>query len=338
VPLIICLTPVKNEAWILDLFLRATSRWADHIVICDQGSDDGSREIARTHAKVTLIDNPSPVFNEPERQRLLLEAGRAISRDALLIALDADEILSPEWEDHAEWQRVRACEPGTVIQFRWANLRPGMTDYWLGGLLDLGFRDDGVSPHVGRPIHSPRLPKPDGAPRLVCEAIRVLHYRSYDAARMASKHRWYQCWERLNRTGKDPVTMYRSYHSVEAVPRRKVRRFPAEWMTRYAAQGIDPQGARIEGVYRWDREVLAWFTTHGTAPFRKQSIWDADWQQLRVSTGSTADVSDPRRWRDRLAHAWLRRTQFARRFPLVQLGDWLLRRTWGVDAPLPPGV
>jgi glycosyltransferase involved in cell wall biosynthesis len=337
---IICLTPVKNEAWILDLFLRAASRWADHIVVCDQGSDDGSREIARSHPKVTLIDNPAKEFNEPERQRLLLEAGRAISRDALLIALDADELLSPEWEDHEEWARIRASAPGTVIQFRWANLRPGLRDYWLGGLLDLGFRDDGASPHVGRAIHSPRLPKPAGTPRIVCEAIRVLHYRSYDAARMASKHRWYQCWERLHRTGKDPVTMYRSYHSVEAVPRRKIRPFPAGWTERYAGQGIDPRAVRIEGIYRWDREVLTWFAAHGPGTFRKQSIWDADWQGLRAATPGleSAPVADPRRMRDRAAHAWLRGTQFARRFPLVQLGDWLLRRSWGAEEPLPPPV
>ena len=334
-PPIICLIPVKNEAWILDLCLKAASRWADHIVVCDQGSDDGSRELALTYPKVTVIDNPSPVFDEAARQRLLLDAARAISRDALLFAIDADEILSPEWENHEEWRRVLACAPGTVIQARILNLRPNLDGCWVGHLIDVGFRDDGITQHVGKAIHSSRLPRPEGAPRLKLDAIQVLHYRSYDTARMASKHRWYQCWERLNRTGKDPVTMYRSYHNFEAVPWRKRRRFPAQWPAQYAAQGVDPRAVRIDGVYRWDREVLAFFTSHGTAPFRKQSIWDTDWQQLRASTGSAADVSDPRRWRDRIAHAWLLRTQFARRFPLVQLGDWLLRRTWGVEDLLP---
>jgi len=28
-PTIICLTPVRNKAWILDRFLQATSLWAD---------------------------------------------------------------------------------------------------------------------------------------------------------------------------------------------------------------------------------------------------------------------------------------------------------------------
>jgi len=38
-PLLICMTPVRNEAWILHAFLKATSLWADHIIIADQNSN-----------------------------------------------------------------------------------------------------------------------------------------------------------------------------------------------------------------------------------------------------------------------------------------------------------
>ena len=75
-PTVICLTPVKNEAWILERFLRCASLWADYIIIADQGSDDGSVEIATRFPKVILVENPSSIFNEPERQKLLLEAAR----------------------------------------------------------------------------------------------------------------------------------------------------------------------------------------------------------------------------------------------------------------------
>ena len=78
-PQIICLTPVKNEAWILERFLECASLWADQIIIADQGSDDGSREIARSFNKVQLIENSAKVFNEPERQKLLIEAARSDS-------------------------------------------------------------------------------------------------------------------------------------------------------------------------------------------------------------------------------------------------------------------
>ena len=56
-PTIIVITPVRNEAWVLRAFLEATSLWADYIIIADQMSTDGSREIAKKYPKVVLIDN-----------------------------------------------------------------------------------------------------------------------------------------------------------------------------------------------------------------------------------------------------------------------------------------
>ena len=62
---IIVLMPVKNEAWILPLSLQAASVWADMIILSDQGSTDGSKEIARRFPKVHLIENDSlGEFNE----------------------------------------------------------------------------------------------------------------------------------------------------------------------------------------------------------------------------------------------------------------------------------
>ncbi|GAG56902.1 unnamed protein product, partial [marine sediment metagenome] len=49
-PKIICLTPVKNEAWILDNFIKCASLWADHIIIADQDSTDDARKIAKKYS------------------------------------------------------------------------------------------------------------------------------------------------------------------------------------------------------------------------------------------------------------------------------------------------
>lgn len=53
----IVLTPVFNEAWILPAFLIAMSLWADYIIIADQMSTDGSREIYKEFEKVIVINN-----------------------------------------------------------------------------------------------------------------------------------------------------------------------------------------------------------------------------------------------------------------------------------------
>ena len=101
-PIIICLTPVKNEAWILERFLRCASLWADHIIVADQASEDGSREIAQRFEKVTLIRNESSDYSEAARQRLLIaQPHREIAGPRLLVALDADDCLTANYIDRA---------------------------------------------------------------------------------------------------------------------------------------------------------------------------------------------------------------------------------------------
>ena len=95
-PVVICLTPVRNEEWILDRFLRCASLWADHIIVADQGSDDRSREIARSFPKVTLIRNDSAEFNEPERQKMLIDAARQIPGPRLLISRSEPPPRTPD--------------------------------------------------------------------------------------------------------------------------------------------------------------------------------------------------------------------------------------------------
>src|SRR5437773_12541499 len=55
---VVVVTPVRNEAWILERFLSVTSRFADHIIVADQRSSDDSRAICSRYGKVTVIDNP----------------------------------------------------------------------------------------------------------------------------------------------------------------------------------------------------------------------------------------------------------------------------------------
>ena len=46
-PTVIVICAVRNEAWILPRFLAVASHIADHIIVADQGSTDGSRDICR---------------------------------------------------------------------------------------------------------------------------------------------------------------------------------------------------------------------------------------------------------------------------------------------------
>lgn len=310
---IVCLTPVKNEAWILDRFLQCTSLWADHIIIADQGSDDGSRKIAQSYEKVILVDNPSTTFNEPERQKILLEKARSIPGRRLLIALDADEIITANFMNSLEWNTVLNSPQGTVIRFQWVNLRPDLRSCWLpSNELALGFMDNDNCKHRGRKIHSFRIPIPENAPIISLRDIKLLHYQYTDWERMKSKHRWYQCWERLNQPSRKAVDIYRQYHHMYAVDKTEIYPLPREWLLGYEKKGIDMTSIHRQNIYWWDKQVLEWLAKHGSEKFKRESIWDVDWSNLsnKVNpSGSQIDFKDPRSHFYKYFHHWLRKTQ-----------------------------
>ena len=110
---IICLTPVLNEEWIIEKFLQAASIWADIIIISDQGSSDRTIEIVSKFPKVKLIDNSKITeYNENDYRQPLYNEARKISGPKLLINLDADEFLTPNFED-LEWETIKNAPIGT---------------------------------------------------------------------------------------------------------------------------------------------------------------------------------------------------------------------------------
>ena len=308
----IVVTPVLDEAWILDRFIRCASLWADHIVIADQRSRDGSREIAARHPKVILIDNPVGTYDEAARQQLLLDAARAIPGRRLIFALDADEILSPTWQESAAWHALVEAQPGTVVRMNWANVLPGFGSCWVPPTeIVFGYVDDGAD-HAGSPVHSVRLPEPASAPTVTLRDVRVMHYQYTNWQRMQSKQRWYQAWEWLNVPRKRPIQLYRQYHHMNSVPDDQMEPLPTEWISRYEAEGIDMTTIPRESHYRWDEEVLTWIQEFGPDHFRRLDLWDVDWNEIaRASNGTSAgpDIRDPRGVPTRLVHRWLAGTQ-----------------------------
>ena len=115
---IVVVTPVRNEARILNRFLSVTSQFADLIIVADQNSTNGSRAIYPLFPKVVMVENPSVGFNEAERQLLLLaKARKRVPGRRLILALDADELLAADAVTRPGWQTALNAAPGTVICF-----------------------------------------------------------------------------------------------------------------------------------------------------------------------------------------------------------------------------
>lgn len=313
----ICLTPVRNEAWILDRFLAAASLWAGRVIVADQGSADGSREAAGRFEKVQVIDNDGAAYDEGGRQRLLIEAARRSAPGSsggrrVLVALDADEALSANFAKSESWQRAMAAEPGTVLRFRWANVLPGFERCWVPPEpIAFGFVDDG-SEHVGGRVHNRRVPWPAGAPVIDLDDVVVLHFQYVVPERMHSKHRWYQAWERLNEPTKRPTQIYRQYHHMLGWPAEQIEPLRPQWLAGYERAGIGFRSLASDGPTWWDREVLGMLIEHGPRRFRKLDVWDVDWADAARRMGvevNGADLSDPRSRFDKMVHGFLRRTQ-----------------------------
>lgn len=253
---VVCLTPTKNEAWIIDKFLSAASLWADHIIVADQMSNDGTQEIVKRHKKAILIENRSTEFNESERQKLLIESARKIPGKKLLIALDADEFLSANFETAQEWEDIKGADTGTVFLFKWPFIKSTFKQYWAGSESKMAFAymDDGAN-HIGKQIHSTRVPFPKNVKITKVNDIVIMHYQFTDWKRMKSKHRWYQCYERFNFPLKSAVKIFRMYNHMYQIKESDFSTIPNEWFANYLKEGIDVDRVNISEKYYWDYEV-----------------------------------------------------------------------------------
>ncbi|MFN8207209.1 MAG: glycosyltransferase family 2 protein [Bacteroidales bacterium] len=305
---IVCLTPVKNEAWILDTFLQCTSLWADYIIIADQHSSDGSRDIAPRHPKVIQIDNPLAEYNEIERQKLLLAEARKISGKRLLITLDADEFFTSEHTKTAEWMRMLQAEPGEIFGFQWINLLPGLKKAWIPqGHFPWAYMDDGRE-HNGYQMHSPRVPVNDWNKIVNLSDIKVIHFQYTNWPRMESKQRYYQCLERLKYPYKTPTEIFRTYHHMYGITKNKLIPFNPEWLDPCLMSAIDSIQMNTPGKNWFDDEVEKLFKTHGTSRFKKEAIWNFDWP-----------FKDPRNLIDRAIHLYLKITKSYK-------DNWIVRK------------
>lgn len=326
-PIHIVMTPVRNEAWVLRAFLEATSLWADYIIIADQMSTDGSREIAMEYPKVILIDNKNPEFNEAERQAMLVAKAREVAagRDTLLWGLDADEVFSANFKETEDWKRIINSRPGDVFWFKWAEICPNQKEYWLSPTTYYPwlFHDDGKEPHGNyvRNMHSMRIPYPIEEKQMYyVEDFRVLHMAYLNRHRVASKRRFYQFvdWEMNHRS---PITLSRNY--AQTKKGEQVLPLPDAFLYQKDQYGFDLLGLVDTDVLRcyMDDYIVERFSRHTWQELRRLDIWDGVFLK-------TYDLEDPQRWVDKWVHAYLRETALNKDNLHIRLLDKIIKQLY----------
>ena len=174
-PRISIIVPVLNEAACLeqalaDLFARPWLRAHCEVIVCDGGSEDGSREIARRHPCRVLR-------SEPGRARQMNAASRAAAGGTLLF-LHADSRLPQEFgeciQDGPDWGFFRLRLDGDGFAFRLIesaiNLRTSLTSVGggdqgmffsrdlfdrLGGFPDIPLMEDVAMSRAARRLAAP---------------------------------------------------------------------------------------------------------------------------------------------------------------------------------------
>jgi hypothetical protein len=315
---IICLTPTKNEEWIIERFLKQASLWADHIIILDQNSNDKTVEIAESFSKVVLIKNTEDIYDEAHRQKKLInEARKRFGTDNILIALDADEALTSNFLESVEWQKIKNLERGTVLRFEWLNVLPAKNTYWkASSLAPFGFIDDGTN-HEGQTIHSWRVPT-IGKPTFDLKEVKVLHFQYADWDRMESKHRWYQCFEKIKDPKRNVLSIYRQYHHMYGIS-NKMKIIKNKWFFNYDNLNIDYSNFKSQKNYHWDYEVLKLIKKYGSDFFGNIDIWSVNWKMLAEEKGLNIEISKPRLFNKLLLCYLKKTTSFYNRFILFRV-------------------
>ena len=311
-PLFICTTPIRNEAKILNRFLECASLWADHIIISDQCSEDNSREIAVRYPKVTLVENFEPEYNEKQVRQILIDEARKIKGPKIIFAVDADEILTPEILQDAELEKFYSAASGVVFMANFVNICQDMKHYWSGPLrLPVAFYDDGISQFEAEKIHTFRNICPEYAPKINLKSPKIMHFQFTDWERMESKHRWYQCWERINNPKKSAIEIYRGYHHMYSISQGEMHDIPDSWFEEYKKIGINIDTINKDSEYYWDKTVLDYFETYGTVFFKKEAIWDINWVEKAnyYKYKNPEQFEDPRNRLQKFIHEWLKKTQ-----------------------------
>lgn len=326
-PISVVMTPVRNEAWVLRAFLEATSLWADYIIIADQMSTDGSREIAKEYPKVILINNNNLEFNEAERQAMLVAKAREVAagRDTLLWGLDADEVLAANTFETEDWKHILNSKPGDVFWFKWAEICHSQKEYWLSPTTYYPwlFHDDGKEPHGNyvRNMHSMRIPYPIEEKQMYyVDDFRVLHLAYLNKHRVSSKRRFYQFvdWE-MNR--RSPITLSRSYSQTKKD--EQVLLLPDSFLYRkdqYNFDLFDLVDTAAAKCYM-DEYIVERFSRHDMKELRKLDIWD----EVFLKTYS---LEDPQRLVDQWIHSYLWKTAMKKNNIIISIMDKMIKKLY----------
>ena len=328
-PLLIVTSCTRNYGWVTRAFLEGNTRWADYIIIVDQMSTDATRPLCAEYngrcnvygvkCNVVIVDDPDMTYKENIRAKMAFIKGRelAAGRDAIYFALDIDEVMAANWMQTEDGKKILASKPGDMVQLEWANIMPDGKNCNRSGWQYKVFHDNGMDwQDTGkRQMHTPLLPYTDWelTPAEVHD-FPLLHFGDFYTRWTRYKWIYYQFIEVQQRHSKSAITVYRMYQKEEKDD-MVIQPIDKTWLF----DDVDIIGAvdtKVTPIFaEYIKEIIA---KEGIKKFQSIDVWT---DELCAELG----VKDPRLSGWKCLHAYLRKTQPARKCVMVKAIDMILK-------------
>ncbi|HBF34970.1 TPA: hypothetical protein DDW35_10460 [Candidatus Sumerlaeota bacterium] len=267
--------PTKNEALTLPCALEALTQVFDVILVADQDSTDGTRDICKQYSKVVLIENKDKGHSNRVRWTLL-DAARNYEGNNLIFAIDADEIIPPVLLNNYLQTHASCLTPGVCLEFQWIQLWKSLERYrddgvWANSWKSIAFVDDRQMDYERAFVindHTARVPQSSAGTCIRVEGIPLLHLQWVCWNRTQIKQAWYRCTEFLL-APEQGLAINAKYSVSLDSPEAILRETPSSWFEGFSVpsdfENLEP-GWHLQ-------EMLQWFDLHGIDFFEPLQIW-----------------------------------------------------------------
>lgn len=323
------MTATRNYGWVTSAFLKANSQWADYIIIADQHSTDGTREIALQYPNVILLDNNDLEYSETKRSEMVINRAREIEGDKILIFLAIDEILSANYFETSDWQKILHSNPGDVFFFYWANLCPDSMHYWISkdcqnkpSFMTRMFHDDGITPYdnEGIDMHTHCIPYPKVEKGIFyVNDFAILHFGDFNEKWNIAKQRFYQFVD-FDKNNRNITTLSRMYQEWKVV-KQELQPLPKDWIYTKNQHGFDLfLEVDVKKQQFFDQYVLNFIKENGIERYMKLDVWDKVFLE-------EYKMIDPRSFFIKIIHFYFHITNRITNLLIIRVIDKILKKS-----------